>query len=170
MKLGLVVLVSGLALLGLASSLLADDGTSRFEEREMPDTSGTAPIALAGVSTSFDLENQPDLRHSPAKSVLLSAILPGLGQADNGRWAKASAFVVVGSLLVTKTIVESERADRYLRLSRDAITNEEAEAFYSNYADHFDRRDRLIWWTVGFWVYNMIDAYIDGHLFGFSRQ
>jgi hypothetical protein len=166
----MVFLLSGIALLLLASSLLADDGSTEVDEATRPDTTTTMPISLVGVGNGFHLENEPDFKHSPQKSVLFSTILPGLGQAQNGRWAKASAFVVVGSLLVTKIIVESERADRYLYLSRQATTNDEAEALYGSYLDHFDRRDRLIWWAVGFWVYNMIDAYIDGHLFEFSRQ
>ena len=154
----------------LASSLLADDGSAQVDEAAAPDTTAATPISLVGVRSGFDFEKEPDFKHSPGKSVLLSTILPGLGQAENGRWAKASAFVVVGSLLVTKIIVESQRADRYLYLSGKAGTNDEAEDLYAGYVNHFDRRDRLIWWAVGFWVYNMFDAYIDGHLFEFSRQ
>ena len=170
MKLGFVLLLSGVALLVLASSLLAADDSVNLSTDALPDTSSTMPVSLVGVTSSFDLENQPELKHSPRKSVLLSTILPGLGQVDNGRWAKASAFIVVGSLLVTKIVVESERADRYLHLSRNAASDTEAEIYYEKYSTHFDRRDRLIWWAVGFWVYNMLDAYIDGHLFAFSQQ
>jgi hypothetical protein len=122
------------------------------------------------VPRGFILENEPDFKHSPRKSVLLSTAWPGIGQADNGRWAKASAFVVVGALLVTKIVVESQRADRYLYLSRNATSQEDSEAYYAKYTSHFDARDRMIWWTVGFWIFNMFDAYIDGHLFAFSRQ
>jgi hypothetical protein len=165
-----VFLLSGLALLLLASSLLADDRSAEVSQEADSDSTAEMPASLAGVTTSFELEHDPGFRHSAARSVFLSTILPGLGQAENGRWAKASAFVVVGSLLVAKAFVESERADRYLHLSRSATTDMEAELYYQSYLDHFDRRDRLIWWTVGFWVYNMFDAYIDGHLFGFSRQ
>jgi hypothetical protein len=170
LKPGIVILLSGIALLLLASSLLADDGSAEVDEATRPDTTSATPISFIGVAKGFNLENEPDFKHSPQKSVLFSTILPGLGQAENGRWAKASGFVVVGSLLVTKMIVESQRADRYLYLSKQAATNEEAEAAYGSYIDHFDRRDRLIWWAVGFWVYNMFDAYIDGHLFEFSCQ
>jgi hypothetical protein len=170
LNLGIVLLLSGAALLVLASSLLAADDSVNLSIDPAPDTSSTTPVSLVGVTSSFDLENQPELKHSPHKSVLLSTILPGLGQVENGRWAKASAFIVVGSLLVTKVIVESERADRYLYLSRTATSDTEAEIYYERYSTHFDRRDRLIWWAVGFWVYNMLDAYIDGHLFAFTRQ
>jgi hypothetical protein len=166
----IILLLSLLALLVLASSLLADDGSVSFDEGTFPDTSATSPISLTGVITSFSLEKQPELKHSPGRSVLYSAALPGLGQANNGRWAKASSFVVVGSLLVTKIFVESQKADRYLHLSRNATSLEDADALYDDYSRHFDARDRLIWWAVGFWAFNMLDAYIDGHLFAFSRQ
>ena len=166
----IVMLLSLLALLLLASSLLADDGSLSFDDSAFPDSSSTSPISLAGVTTSFSLVKQPEIRHSPGRSVLYSAAVPGLGQANNGRWAKASSFVVVGSLLVTKIFVESQKADRYLHLSRNATSLDEADALYEDYSRHFDARDRLIWWAVGFWVFNMLDAYIDGHLFAFSRQ
>ena len=79
-------------------------------------------------------------------------------------------IIAVGALLVANTIVESDRADRYLHLSRNATSPEEADAYYSDYSRHLDARDRMVWWTVGFWLVNMLDAYIDGHLFAFSRQ
>ncbi len=170
MRFEIVLLLSVLALLLLASSLLADDGTVNLDEGTFPDTSSTPPASFAGVTTSFSLEKQSEIEHSPGRSVLFSTVLPGLGQANNGRWAKASSFVVVGSLLVTKIFVESQKADRYLHLSRNATTLEEADALYDDYSRHFDARDRLIWWAVGFWAFNMLDAYIDGHLFAFSRQ
>jgi hypothetical protein len=164
------VLLSGVALLLLASSLFADDGSMEASKDSLPDTTTASPISLVGITRDYGLENEPDFKHSPRTSVLYSTIVPGLGQARNGRWAKASAFVVVGALLVANTIVESDRADRYLHLSRNATSVEEAEAYYADYSRHYDARDRMIWWTVGFWVVNMLDAYIDGHLFAFSRQ
>ena len=170
MKLGLTILLGGVVLLVLASSLFADDGSANLDRDTLPDTTSSSPISLVGVPKDFALENEPEFKHSPRKSVLFSTVVPGMGQAYNGKWAKASAFVVIGSLLVTKVVVESERADRYLHLSRNATSQEEAEAYYSRYSSHFDARDRLIWWSVGFWLFNMLDAYIDGHLFAFSRQ
>ncbi len=170
MRLGLTVLLSGVALLLLASSLFADDGSMEASKGSLPDTTTASPISLVGITRDYGLENEPDFKHSPRTSVLYSTIVPGLGQARNGRWAKASAFVVVGALLVANTIVESDRADRYLHLSRNATSVEEAEDYYADYSRHYDARDRMIWWTVGFWVVNMLDAYIDGHLFAFSRQ
>jgi hypothetical protein len=167
---GLVLLLSGIAVLFLASSLLADDGGSAAYRSSLPDSMTANPGSLVGVRPKFDIEEMPEIRHSPMKVVLFSTAVPGLGQAANGRWAKASAFIAVGSLLVSRALVESERADRYLHLSRSATTDEEAQIYYDRYSSHFDRRDRFVWWAISFWVYNMLDAYIDGNLFGFSRQ
>jgi hypothetical protein len=164
------VLLSGLALLLLATSLFADDGSVKANRDSLPDPVSTSPVSLVGIPRDFGLEQQPDLKHSPRTSVLYSTIVPGLGQARNGRWAKASAFVVVGALLVAKTMVESDRADRYLYLSRNATSPDESDDYLAEYSRHYDARDRMVWWTVGFWIVNMLDAYIDGHLFAFSRQ
>jgi hypothetical protein len=167
---GLTVLLSGIVLLLLATSLFADDGSVEASRDSLPDPASASPVSLVGITRDFGLENQPDFKHSPRTSVLYSTIVPGLGQARNGRWAKASAFVVVGALLVANTLIESDRADRYLHLSRNATSQEEADAYFADYTRHYDARDRMIWWSVGFWVVNMLDAYIDGHLFAFSRQ
>ncbi len=169
MRLGLMVFLNGVALLLLASSLFADDGSVEAGKDSLPDTTTASPVSLVGITRDYGLENEPDFKHSPRTSVLYSTVVPGLGQARNGRWAKASAFVVVGALLVANTIVESQRADRYYYLAYNT-PGEEGADYYAEYSRHYDARDRMIWWTVGFWVVNMLDAYIDGHLFAFSRQ
>ncbi len=170
MRLGLTVLLSGLALLLLASSLFADDGSVEASKDSLPDTATASPVSMVGITGDYGLGQEPDFKHSPRTSVLYSTVVPGLGQARNGRWAKASAFIVVGALLVANTVVESQRADRYYYLSSNASSEEDAEAYFADYSRHSDARDRMIWWTVGFWIINMLDAYIDGHLFAFSRQ
>jgi hypothetical protein len=170
MKPGLILLLSGLAVLFLASSLLADDRAPTACRSSLPESTSANPGSLVGVRPSFDLERMPELDHSPVKTVLLSTAVPGLGQAANGRWAKASAFIALGSVLVARALVESEQADRFLHLSRNAATDQESRDYYGQYSSHFDRRGRFVWWAITFWVYNMLDAYVDGNLFGFSRQ
>jgi len=170
LKPGLVVLLTGLAILFLAGTLMADDRSPQLDRSDLPDTNSANPPAFLGPRPSFRLDEAPDLRHPPLRSVLFSAVVPGLGQAENGRWAKASAFIAVGAVLLAKIAVESDRSDRYLHLSRDASTDEKSQAYYDIYSLHFDRRDKYVWWAAVFWVYNMFDAYVDGHLFGFSRQ
>lgn len=161
-----VFCVGGLVL--VASALFADDRSIDFcaetKEDSIPSSVGLLP------KVGFQYLGQPGLYRSPSKSVLLSLTFPGLGQAQNARWAKASGFVVIGSMLVAKIAVESQRSRRYLDLYRSAYNSDDAEDFYNLYSRHLDRRDRLVWWAVGFWLYNLFDAYVDAHLFGFSRQ
>jgi hypothetical protein len=162
-----------MAILLLASALMADDGQSSLAGSGLRDTSAAEPGSLVGVRPSFSLEESPTFKHAPLKAVLFSTVAPGLGQAWNGRWLKASAFVAVGALLVTRIAVEADRADRFLYLSGGAASRgefEESEYYHDRYSTHFNRRDQLVWWAVVFWAYNVFDAYIDGQLFGFSRQ
>jgi len=170
LRLGLVFLLSAIAILILASSLLADDRSPRIDKSDLPDTSSAMPADFSRVHPSFRLDQGPELRHPPLRGVLFSTVTPGLGQAYNGRWAKAAAFIMVGAVLVSRIVVESDRSDRYLHLSREALTEEASLAYYDQYSTHFDRRDRYVWWTAVFWAYSMFDAYVDGQLFGFSRQ
>lgn len=170
MKPGIVFLFSGIVILFLASSLMADDGSPEVTGTYSPDTTSGSPGAFIGVRPSFTLEETPVVKHSPLKSMVFSAAVPGLGQATNGRWAKATAFIAVGAVLLSKIAVESDRSDRYLYLSRNATSDESARAYYDQYSSHFDRRDQFVWWAVVFWAYNIFDAYIDGNLFGFLQQ
>lgn len=132
MKPGLILLLSGLAVLFLASSLLADDRAPTACRSSLPESTSANPGSLVGVRPSFDLERMPELDHSPVKTVLLSTAVPGLGQAANGRWAKASAFIALGSVLVARALVESEQADRFLHLSRNAATDQESRDYYAS--------------------------------------
>jgi hypothetical protein len=102
--------------------------------------------------------------------VFLSGLYPGLGQLNNGSWAKSTAFIVIGSLLVANIVVESQRANRYRDLTAGSEDEDEAAYYYNQYVSHLDRRDSFTWWTVGFWALNLLDAYVDGHLFSFSKQ
>ncbi|MFZ1946022.1 MAG: DUF5683 domain-containing protein [bacterium] len=170
MKPGLIFLLSGTAILLLASALLADDGQPSLDKSGLRDTSAADPGSMVGVRPSFSLEESPKARHAPLKAVLFSTAVPGAGQAWNGRWLKASAFVAVGALLVTRIAVEADRADRFLYLRGATTGGESDDYYYDRYSTHSNRRDQLVWWAIVFWAYNMFDAYIDGHLFGFSRQ
>ena len=170
MRLGLILSLSLAGLFLLAGSLLADDRVPTEKAHSMPDTSLVSPISLIGVTRKFSLEKGLEEKPSPLRSVILSTTMPGLGQLHNGHWLKGASFVIVGALLVAKVLVEKDRADRYLHLSKTVPDEDDAAYYYDRYSFHFDQKDRYLWWMLGFWVYNMLDAYVDGHLFGFSRQ
>ena len=169
MRLALILVLGGLGLLLLATSLFAGDGATTVKPEIPADTSRVSPVAFTSSLNRYDLESHLEHKPSPWKSVLLSGIYPGLGQLNNGSWAKSTAFIVIGSLLVANIVVESQRADRYRNLSIGS-EDDEAAYYYDQYSSHLERRDSFTWWTVGFWALNLLDAYVDGHLFSFSRQ
>jgi len=169
-RLALVMLLGGLGLLVLATSLFAGEVSPAASSEAPPDSGEAGPVAFIGMPHRYDLESHLEAKPNPWKSVFLSGIFPGLGQLDNGAWAKSTAFMVIGSLLVANIVVESQRADRYRALYSGSGDEDEAAYYYGRYTSHLDRRDSFTWWTVGFWALNLLDAYVDGHLFSFSRQ
>jgi hypothetical protein len=169
-RLALLILLGVLGLLVVATSLFADDGSAALKAEIPADTTETSPAAFTSSINRFDLESHLHRQPNPWKSVFFSGIYPGLGQLNNGRWAKSTAFIVIGSLLVANVVVESQRANRYRDLTFESQDEQEAAYYYGQYSSHLDRRDSFTWWTVGFWALNLLDAYVDGHLFSFSRQ
>ena len=81
MKPGLIFLLSGTAILLLASALLADDGRASLDKSSLRDTSAAEPGSLVGVRPSFNLGEAPKFKHAPLKAVLFSTAVPG------GLWA-----------------------------------------------------------------------------------
>jgi hypothetical protein len=169
-RLALVFILGMLGLLVLAGSLFAADGSASVEAEVPADTTRTSPVAFTSSLNRYDLESHLQQRPNPWKSVFFSGLFPGLGQLRNGNWAKSTAFIVIGSLLVANIVVESQRANRYKDLSMSADNEDDAVYYYDMYSSHLDRRDGYTWWTVGFWALNLLDAYVDGHLFSFSSQ
>lgn len=45
-----------------------------------------------------------------------------------------------------------------------------AARFYEEYERHFDRRESLIWWTVGLVLFSLADAYVDANLITFEEE
>lgn len=121
---------------------------------------------------------------NPRKAVLRSAILPGWGQARNGKWWKVPLVYggFVGLYLVydfnNKFYKELLTESQFRKANP---TNNEQERFlYSQYegisdnqiygAKDFYRRNRdlTLYSTFGFYLLQMVDAYIDAKLATFD--
>ena len=170
MRLALILILGMLGLLVLAGSLFAADGSASVKAEIPADTTHTSPVAFTSSLNRYDLESHLQRKPNPWKSVFLSGVFPGLGQLNNGSWAKSTAFIVIGSLLVANIVVESQRANRYKDLTLGSDNEDDAAYYYDRYTSHLDRRDGFTWWTVGFWALNLLDAYVDRHLFSCSNQ
>jgi hypothetical protein len=108
-------------------------------------------------------------RHKvPKVSLFSSAALPGLGQLYNGRRIKVGLAAGFFSVYLAGAWLNWKDAQRWTvimdRLAEEGESRELESAksqvdFYKETARDF------MWWTAAIWVINMLDAWIDGHLF-----
>jgi hypothetical protein len=91
---------------------------------------------------------------SPRGAMLRSAVLPGWGQWYNGQ--KIKSFLVVGGELGL-----IGNAWYQNRMALRSKTPEEREFFRNN-------RNLSIWWCVGVYFLNLMDAYVDAQLWHFD--
>lgn len=121
------------------------------------------------------------LRHSPKKAVLMSAILPGLGQAYNKKYWKIPVIYAAGGYLVYNVVnnqgfyenfKEGFRllSDTSQRISEVIIGGISYSALQcKTNRDLFRRqRDLNIFATLLVYTLNLIDANVDAHLFDFD--
>ncbi|MDR1673026.1 MAG: DUF5683 domain-containing protein [Bacteroidales bacterium] len=123
----------------------------------------------------------------PAKATIMSAVLPGLGQAYNGKyWKIPIAYALIGAS--TYFLIYSQ--NRFLRFRRYYIDLKDGDP-YTNYHETLDfpptytaeRKDRYIttykdsWRRYRDWaivavaisyLMNVVDANVDAHLFNYN--
>lgn len=116
--------------------------------------------------------------HSPAKAMIFSAIIPGLGQAYNKKyWKIPIVYATMGTTIyffnsnntlyrqykqayINKTDTEASTTDLYPDYSDAQLR--ELEDYYRKY------RDLNVILTALFYTLNVVDAYVDGHLVNFD--
>ena len=119
--------------------------------------------------------NQPDSTHSPHRAVILSAILPGLGQMYNGKglWWRLPLIYGGFALIIDGIIYNQKSYSNFLkeseyraggRIGTDPMPeyiNVSDQAIY-DFKD-LQRRDRDLCIIIlfGAWGINMIDAYVE---------
>ncbi len=150
-----------------------------------------ANILDAYASAEIKRKNRP---HSPLRAATRSALLPGWGQAYNGKYWKIP--IIYGGLAFTGYLMYDHYTyrqifkDKYLALTREGYENpnfskphlknriEKRDLDSPIYQDannvltSFEERDRLlsisILFTALIYAINIIDATIDAHLYNFD--
>jgi hypothetical protein len=152
-----------------------------------PPVNGVYPLSDPAISKHLKTKPRkeksphPDTSHSPSKAVIMSALLPGLGQIYNHKWYKVP-FIYTGFSLLTVVIVYNYRNyeqdlivykyyydptkvkpgmpkyDYYKKLLEHNVTQAEVADAYNGYNRDFQLS---IFGVAGLWLFQMVDAYVD---------
>ena len=135
----------------------------------------------ASVSVSDTLFIKPERGHSPTIATLFSTFLPGLGQSYNKKYWKVPIVYAAIGIPLYFAVSNNREFKRFktaygLRIDGDALTVDEFEGTLSEAAiksnlDYHQRNKDLAGIFVGlFYVFNIVDAAVDAHLFNFPKN
>lgn len=121
---------------------------------------------------------QSDTKKSPATAVLLSSLVPGAGQVYNGSLSKAGmVWMVQGSLGVSALYrhdlmryYETQIANLSSSGPDSAAYAGRLRALESSRNSARSKRNSFIWYSLGFYFYNVFDALVDAHLHDFEQN
>ena len=124
---------------------------------------------------------KPEKFHSPTKASLFSTVIPGLGQAYNKKYWKIPVVYAAIGIPLYFAITNQKEFNRYKtaygnRLDGDDTTIDEFEGVFSTAAlesnlNNYQRNKDLSYILVGlFYVFNIVDAAVDAHLFNFPKN
>lgn len=125
----------------------------------------TSSDSLKKKQTKFEMKK------SPWKAVMLSAILPGLGQYYNESYWKLPIVAVVGGSLAYYFFYNNSKYLDYKDLYANSQTplNPYGDERYKRLRESYrDSRDQNLLYFMLFYLINLADAYVDAHLFDFS--
>jgi len=113
----------------------------------------------------------------PSKAALYSAVLPGLGQAYNGKYWKMPLVYGAIGVGVYSVVWNNNNYHIFLEAYRirksggidDYFNVLKEEKQLISWMDYYrNQRDLSILITVGLYAFNILDAYVDAHLSNFN--
>lgn len=107
---------------------------------------------------------------SPGLAMVLSAILPGAGQAYNESYWKIPVFLGLGGYFVAEIVYNNKVYKDYQSqyeesLAEDPNGDPQLLALREFYKDE---RDRFGWYFLILYALNILDAYVDASLYDFD--
>jgi uncharacterized protein DUF5683 len=111
------------------------------------------------------------MKKSPWLAVLQSAVLPGLGQLYNQSYWKIPVILgltaYLGYEIYDNTKIYHDYRDQYAnsQTPNNPYGDLNLQALRNLY---HDQRDEFIWYFAIVYVVNLVDAYVDAHLFDFD--
>ena len=106
------------------------------------------------------------MQKSPWGAVGRSAIIPGWGQLYNESYWKIPVFWGVGALLISGWVYNNN-----LYTDNKNLYIESGNTVYKDRRDFYrDQRDNFTIYLVLLYLLNLVDAYVDAHLFDFNVE
>jgi hypothetical protein len=112
-----------------------------------------------------------EMKKSPWKAVMLSAIIPGLGQAYNESYWKLPIIAVVGGSLGYYFFYNNSKYIDYKDLysNSQTIENPYGDDRYRRLRESYrDARDQNLLYFAMFYLVTLADAYVDAHMYDFN--
>jgi hypothetical protein len=110
------------------------------------------------------------IKKSPTGAMILSAIIPGLGQFYNQSYWKIPVIYGVAAFFTYEYKTNNDYYKIYSN-KYEAVkgTDEKNAGTYKRWREIYrDSRDSYIWYFSLLYIINILDAYVDAHLFDFS--
>lgn len=111
------------------------------------------------------------MHKSPLKAVLYSAILPSLGQFYNGSYWKIPIILGLGGYFGYNIIDYNNIANDYQAqyVASQTPENPIGDTRFKQLRDRSkDNRDQFIFYFGIMYLANLVDAYVDAHLYDFD--
>jgi hypothetical protein len=115
--------------------------------------------------------SQGDSTKSPGKAVIMSAVLPGLGQFYNESYWKIPIVYGLGAFFVYEYSKYNKDFNNYSNQFEASKTGDNPGGSYylKSYREFYrDKRDSFIWYGGFLYLINIVDALVDAHLYNFD--
>jgi hypothetical protein len=112
-----------------------------------------------------------EMKKSPWTAVGLSAMMPGLGQLYNHSYWKIPVVLALGGYLGYEIVKNNntflDYRDKYV--ASQSLYPLDGDLILKQYREFYrDQRDNFILYFGLFYLINLVDAYVDAHLFDFN--
>ena len=111
------------------------------------------------------------MTRSPGKAMLYSAVLPGAGQFYNESYWKIPIIWGIGGYFVYEIVKNNNNYIDYRDLYANSQTpeNPNGDLRYTTLREFYrDQRDQFYLYAGLVYLVNLVDAYVDAHLFDFD--
>jgi len=132
----------------------------------------TDSVFKSADNKSFNQDSEKfKMKKSPLKAVLFSLVFPGAGQYYNESYWKIPVILGLSAYFGYEYFRNNKlyRENRDLYRHSQTPVNPEGNLNYKVLREFYrNQRDDFLWYSIIVYVLNLVDAYVDAHLFDFD--